>query len=235
MKVRRVSGLSELPAGAVVVLLLAAAVPASASEGAVEINQARALAGGVTPLDAPGFPVTIDTPGSYVLTGGLTVSDPNSDGIEILEDGVSLDLNGFEIVGPVSCGGVPLTCDPGTGSGIDAAGRTRVRAHEGWVRGFAQYGVQVGDRAQLRNLGVESTGANGIAAGTQATVIECIAYQSAGGGISVGSESVVQWSVAASNGGGRDPHGLGQLRGGERRLRQRGPGRQLERHGLRHP
>src|SRR5438046_162421 len=40
-----------------------------ASDGVVEINQARALAGGVTRGDAPGFPVTISQPGSYRLTG----------------------------------------------------------------------------------------------------------------------------------------------------------------------
>ena len=46
----------------------------AASPGAVEINQARALAGGVTPSDLPGFPVTIDGPGSFVLTGDLDLS-----------------------------------------------------------------------------------------------------------------------------------------------------------------
>jgi hypothetical protein len=195
------SGLNRLYTAATVALLLGAAAPGSASDGVAEINQERALAGGVTASDTPGFPVTIDTGGSYLLTGSLTVSDPNSDGIEILEDnGVSLDLNGFEIVGPVTCSGDPLSCDPGSGIGIDAQGRTRVTVREGWVRGFAQYGVQVGDRGHLRNLGVESNGAHGIVAGAQASVVECIAYQNGGAGISVGSESVVQWSVAASNG-----------------------------------
>ena len=44
-----------------------------AADGKIEINQAKALAGGVTATDAPGFPVTIDQSGSYLLTSDLTV------------------------------------------------------------------------------------------------------------------------------------------------------------------
>jgi len=39
------------------------------------IDQSAALAGGITPSDAPGFPITIDTPGSYRLVGNLDVID----------------------------------------------------------------------------------------------------------------------------------------------------------------
>lgn len=37
-------------------------------------TQARALAGGVTPADLPGFPVTISEPGSYRLASDLRVA-----------------------------------------------------------------------------------------------------------------------------------------------------------------
>jgi hypothetical protein len=36
----------------------------AAVDGVIEINQARVLAGGITPADTPGFPVTIGTSGS---------------------------------------------------------------------------------------------------------------------------------------------------------------------------
>lgn len=55
-------------------ILLAPAGQALAAEGVIQINQARALAGGVTPGDEPGFPVTISQPGSYRLTGNLTTA-----------------------------------------------------------------------------------------------------------------------------------------------------------------
>ena len=55
--------------GWVFILLLTGTVPAFAADGVIEINQARAKAGGVTPGDTPLFPVTISQPGSYRLTG----------------------------------------------------------------------------------------------------------------------------------------------------------------------
>ena len=51
--------------------MLASAQRAFAVDGVIEINQARALAGGVLGdaiRDPPGFPVTIDRSGSYRLT-----------------------------------------------------------------------------------------------------------------------------------------------------------------------
>lgn len=69
----------------------------AAADGRIEINQASALAGGVTPGDAPGYPVSLTEPGSYVLTGDLLVGDPAAAGIEIGADHVTLDLGGFAI------------------------------------------------------------------------------------------------------------------------------------------
>jgi hypothetical protein len=70
-----------------------------AGDGVILIDQNRALAGNVTPVDAPGFPVTITQPGSYRLSGNLTAG-ANVSGIEILASNVTLDLNGFTISGP---------------------------------------------------------------------------------------------------------------------------------------
>lgn len=78
--------------------------PAIASDGVIEINQASALAGNVTAGDTPGFPITLSASGSYLLTSNLTLpEDDTADGIHIEASHVSLDLNGFSIIGPVSC------------------------------------------------------------------------------------------------------------------------------------
>ena len=71
--------------------------PAFAVDGVTLIDQARALAGNVTPGDAPGFPVTLSLPGSYRLSGNLIVLTP-TDGILITADRVTLDLNGFSVI-----------------------------------------------------------------------------------------------------------------------------------------
>lgn len=63
----------------------------------------RALNGNVTPGDSAGFPVTISLPGSYRLSGNLTVPDADTDAILITADNITLDLNGFTIAGPTIC------------------------------------------------------------------------------------------------------------------------------------
>jgi hypothetical protein len=90
----------SIAACAVISLLLSA--DTIASEGVIEINQAAALAGGITPSDAPGFPVTLDQPGSYRLTGNLDFTTISEDpfgvtGIVITAEDVSLDLGGFSV------------------------------------------------------------------------------------------------------------------------------------------
>src|SRR5690242_21281609 len=89
-----------------------------AVDGVVLINQNTALAGNVTPGDTPGFPVTIAAPGSYKLSGNLTVPDANTTAIQITADNVTIDLNGFSIIGPVVCSGFPVTSCTTTGSGF---------------------------------------------------------------------------------------------------------------------
>jgi hypothetical protein len=72
------------------------AVPASAA--VILITQTKASAGGVTPGDTPGFPVTLSLPGMYRLDTNLAVS-ANKDGIQVTGDDVTIDLNGFRIHG----------------------------------------------------------------------------------------------------------------------------------------
>jgi hypothetical protein len=71
---------------------------AFAVDGVVLIDQTRALAGNVTPGDAPGFLVTLSLPGSYRLSGNLT-APAGTDGILIQNSDITLDLNGFRITG----------------------------------------------------------------------------------------------------------------------------------------
>ena len=124
-----------------------AAGPLSAVDGVIEINQAKALAGGVTPGDAPGFPVIIDQPGSYRLTGNLTVSGVEDDVIDVRSPNVTIDLNGFAIVGPLSCvysaGTLNCTPDPSTsafGDGIKAR-RGDLAVRNGVIRGMGRMGI----------------------------------------------------------------------------------------------
>ena len=90
-------------------LLLTLTMPAFASDGVLEINQACATsAGGCFPGDASGWPVTIASRGSYRLTGNLSVP-LNTTAIQIDSTFVTVDLGGFVVDGQNTCAGYPVS------------------------------------------------------------------------------------------------------------------------------
>jgi len=60
------------------------------------IDQTRALNGGIDTNDTAGFPVTLTTPGRYVLTGNLEVP-AGMTGIVVSGPNITVDLNGYTI------------------------------------------------------------------------------------------------------------------------------------------
>jgi hypothetical protein len=174
--------------------LLAAAVLASsgvdASEGVIEINQLRAIEGGVTPGDLPGFPVTLAARGSYVLTGNLFDPFPNASAIEITADDVTVDLNGFALVGATECtgDGPTITCTPaGSGVGIFAFEREGIVVRNGSVTGFPGGGVLLfrAEGCRIADLTVAANGSNGIQLGGTCEISGTIVDRSGGVGIFV--------------------------------------------------
>jgi len=146
-----------------------------AAGGAFEINQDCAAVG-CFPDDAPGLPVTIFHPGTYVLTSDLLVTQTGATAITINAAHVDLDLNNHTIDGGGSCTGIPVaSCAPGAGfSGITAQGGGppvgALRIHNGTVRGFtystpsfAGAGISIsdaGDGTVLEHLTVVENGSN---------------------------------------------------------------------------
>lgn len=199
--------------------LLVAAVlagPALAVDGVIEINQAKVKAGGVTASDAPLFPVTIDRPGSYRLTSDLDVTDAtaraggtsaeNQTAIKVTADYVSIDLNGFSIVGPAVCSGFPpsLSCTSiGGGAGIsdNASGVTHLSVANGTVRGMGFAGIDslVGKDARVERVHVAGNGAGGIVLGSGATVVGCTSSHNGAGGIVVAEAASVRDNVVYGN------------------------------------
>lgn len=185
---------------------------AVASDGAIEINQTRALAGGVTAGDAPGFPVTLSASGAYRLTGDLDVRGEATPGdvtaIEISADDVTLDLGGYAIRGPVVCtgGGSLLSC-PGTGSGrgvgiASAATPTNTWVRHGRIIGMGSLAVQVLDGARLEDLSVVSCG-GGLSCGNGCLVAESAVRIVDGDAIAVGAAArVLNNRVGANKGAG---------------------------------
>jgi hypothetical protein len=143
-----------------------------AVDGVTLIDQNRAIAGNVTPGDTPGFPVTINLPGIYKLASNLVVPNENTTAIFINVDNVTIDLNGFAILGPNVCASdgvnVAAPCTlAGSGWGIDgytSGGSTRVntRVMNGTINGMGAYGVVLGRNSRVEKMDITSNGADGI-------------------------------------------------------------------------
>jgi hypothetical protein len=150
-----------LAAGFLAAALLAPALVASAVDGVIEINDARALAGGVTPGDPPGYPVRLTQSGSYRLTSDLSVPAA-TDAIDVEISSVTIDLNGFRILGPFVCA---APCSSGAGIGISGnQGRTKIV--NGEVSGFAGGGIAIGPFSLVEEVVVRSIGGDGVALGS---------------------------------------------------------------------
>lgn len=182
-------------------MLLVLTAPLAASDGVIEINQAKAIAGGVSAGDAPGFPVTIDTPGSYLLTGELSVTDADTTVIAIESSDVTLDLNGFTVRGPNSCfhGSSQIQCSvTGIGYGIWVAASYRsIVIRNGTVSGAPYSGIQCGE-CRLENLSIDSCGNHGIEA-NNSFIEGCIAKYTQNNGFLL-VNSTVKDSSAEYNG-----------------------------------
>ena len=150
---------------------------AYAVDGVTLINQSNAIAGHVTPGDTPGFPVSINLPGIYKLSSNLVVPNQNTTAIQINVDNVTIDLNGFAILGPNVCptDGVnvaqPCTnvsSSPFTvGMGIDAGTAVafnvnNTRILNGTINGMGGIGVFANVNARIENMNITSNGYYGI-------------------------------------------------------------------------
>jgi hypothetical protein len=91
------------PCIAAALFLTAAILLAPAHAAVIVITQAKANAGGVTPGDAPGFPVRLSQPGAYRLDTNLTVP-ANRNGIVVASHYVDIDMNGFRLLGANASG-----------------------------------------------------------------------------------------------------------------------------------
>ncbi len=177
---------------------------AHARAGVVAIDQRAALAGRVTPQDTPGFPVTISEPGSYRLTSNLVLPDAAMTAVQITAGNVTLDLNGFSIIGPNVCTANPITCTiRGGGIGIMAVGDTgvpspaNIRVMNGMVRGMGSHGIRMmGESTVVERVLAVSNGGPGIVVGN-GSVIDSEARLSGSGTAIVGLH--VRGCTAANN------------------------------------
>lgn len=134
--------------------LMALPVMAVADDGVFAINDV-CDGFGCFPGDTGGFPITITNSGSYQLTSNIVSASTTINVIEINADNVTLDLNGFSIIGPRTCTGdnASLVCTNSgmTASAVMASGRKNIVVKNGITQGF-DTGVSLTSAAQRGNV-----------------------------------------------------------------------------------
>ena len=137
----------------VLILLIAAAalalsgVAASALDGEVLISQSAATAGGVTPGDAAGFPITISRTGKYKLIGNLNVP-AGTDGFVVTADNVTIDFNGFRMANGRF--------------GVNAAGADGLTVLNGTITNFSSNAIRARGFAVVQDMQVVNNGLMGV-------------------------------------------------------------------------
>ena len=225
--------------GAIFALLaLILSRPSWAVDGVILIDQNKALAGNVTPGDAPGFPVSITRSGSYRLSSDLVVADADTTAIDITGAAgrVTVDLNGFSILGPVTCTGssagnpvttcLPVPSSPsifGPGTGVRSLADRSLTIRNGTISGMGRHGIFISGApmARVEGVTVMGNGQYGIFGGL-ATVVDNIVEGNLLDGI-VFNQGLVRGNNVRRNGGnGIAGTGIGGLISGNNIYRNGG-------------
>jgi parallel beta-helix repeat protein len=135
----------------------------------------------------------ITSSGSYYLTGDRYANDH---GIEVAVSNVTIDLNGYALIGP----------NLGAIDGITMSGRNNVEIRNGTVRDFPGTGIceysTVGKGHRIIDVRVVANGNDGILLrGFNHLVKDCTSAANAGDGIYTGSVSTVSGNTCYDNGG----------------------------------
>ncbi|MBA1444512.1 MAG: hypothetical protein M3H12_20360 [Chromatiales bacterium] len=135
-----------------------------------------------TPISS--VPITIDQPGSYYLTGNMTV--PGSNGIHVVVSDVTIDLMGYSLAS---------TENTGRGVYIEAE---NVEIRNGTVRGF-HVGITGGAGLRIYNISALENGWAGILVQNSSIVRNCLVKSNVGYGIGGQDGNVIVDNIVDSS------------------------------------
>ena len=173
-----------------------APAPTMKSLDQLDVHVDTAAAGKRTPIDAVQTPgdannsYVITQPGSYYLTGNLNGVSGKS-GIRILTDNVTVDLNGFAVIGVAgSLNGITYSNLP-----------TNICVRNGAVRSWGGSGIALGATMNclLERLRCSDNGADGLFGGFNSVIRDCITTGNGGKGLNLEPVSTVTGCTSASN------------------------------------
>ncbi len=148
-----------------------------------------------TPGDADSvFKITAS--GSYYLTQNLSAQNAKH-GIEIAAPRVTLDLNGFTLIGLVFQGS---SLDAIT---VSAGSPDQIRIENGSIFFWGDRGIdaQTTNGLVLRDLFVRGCGSDGIVAGFDSLIDNCVSEDNGGDGIRANERSFIDSCIASENDG----------------------------------
>ncbi len=141
-------------------------------EARIAVNPAN------TPGDADSL-LKITQPGSYYLTANIT-GVIGKHGIEIAASGVTLDLNGFDLVGIPAMGNFD-------GVSVTGIGSINIAVCNGSIRGWGDSGLDMASfgarNSSVINVRSSGNGRYGIGLGTGCLATGCLVSENAGDGI----------------------------------------------------
>lgn len=160
-----------------------------ASAAVVAITQNKALAGGITPGDGPGFPVTLSLSGTYQLSTNLQ-APAGVNAIDATAVDTTINLNGFKIDG----GGVATV-------GIFSTQRS-LTVRNGTVRGFTSVGIAgAGALDTIENMRIEGNGSDGLAFNALgfARIVNNVIFGNGGSGIFCSKACHIEGNLISNN------------------------------------
>lgn len=161
--------------------------PDAPAPGMKTLDQIDAAVAQVEPRFAiTNLPVALNRSGSFYLTEDLT----GADGLYIMQNNITIDLNGFTLKGQ------------GSSSGIQALGVwTNICVKNGSATGWGNDGINLSNCSQinLTDLRVSNNG-NGLICGDNAVVKHCSSANNSTDGIHVGQWCRITECVSSDNG-----------------------------------
>lgn len=184
-----------------IVMLAAASVGAAAFAGPLdpptgtisstgrtltEVEPRIPISSATTPGDANSV-FRITSPGSYYLTGGISIST-NLAAIEIAASNVTIDLNGFRVAQPTA-----TSSRPGIVADLPVRG---IIIRNGSVREFEGGGINLtsggdGANSRIENVQAYFNGSTAFSVGPDSVILECGISNHTGNGLAAGDGSVV--------------------------------------------
>jgi parallel beta-helix repeat protein len=134
----------------------------------------------------------ITIPGSYYLTGNVQSADLKS-GIEIATSGVTLDLNGFVVLG---------TATSHDGIEVTGGNRSDITIRNGSVRGNGGSGISVTPAIGIfiERITASGNGAHGIFVQHNARILDCTAFSNGQHGFYFGDDAIISRCIGTDNG-----------------------------------